>query len=186
MGRYYSTPTLDRLMVDTISAGDFATLDTDRLHRAFDRARLTAWRLDTDLERERLRPKRLEAQGVAMRTREGGDRESWHKRARLRLVDVERHLGRDLPTAECERLSEHTWYACSTSSRYQCDACAERESWDQGALDLVSEATGWGLWTWGCNSAHMTGRGFADMPSVYVLKDRPGVLRVSHGGGLDV
>lgn len=104
--------------------------------------------------------------------------ESWHKVA---------ILSGPFPTppefAECEQATER-FPGRNCSRRRPCDACYVREDWEGDILQIVANMTGWGLFSHGHNSAHMTGRPFAD--AAWITPKSGGRVRVSQSGGLDI
>jgi hypothetical protein len=118
-------------------------------------------------------------------TSDGGDYESWHKRAIIRYADVVRLVGEDPVDADCEK--GNLYAGCSERSRYPCDPCYARREWDEGVRDIVRAATDWGLHRFGCDSPYdCTGRQFSHGSSVYRHKRHPGVVVVTWSGGLDI
>lgn len=107
--------------------------------------------------------------------------ESWHKRALIRYSDIVRLVGEEPEDLPCER-----WGHVSSCRRRPCDPCSERSEWEGAVLDVVREATDWGLWGSGYGVEGCPGRPFADTPSVYRHKRHPGVVVVSWSGGLDI
>jgi hypothetical protein len=113
--------------------------------------------------------------------RESGDYESWHKQAVMRYADIVRLVGEEPTDEPCER-----WGYASRCRRRRCDACYTRDRWEDGVLDIVREATEWGLFGSGYGVEGCPGRPFADTPSVYRHARHPGVEMVTWGGGLDI
>jgi hypothetical protein len=108
--------------------------------------------------------------------------ESWHRQALIRYSDIVRLVGEEPEDRPCER-----WGRRSSCDRRPCEPCEERSDWEGAILDIVREATEWGLWRYGCDSAYdCTGRPFAWAPSVYRHARHRGVVVVSWSGGLDI
>lgn len=107
--------------------------------------------------------------------------ESWSVRALLLYADIVRMVGEEPADEPCER-----WGRASSCSRRHCDPCHERQEWEYGVLDIVREATDWGLYGSGYGVEGCPGRPFSDTPSVYRHKHHRGVVVVSWGGGLDI
>ena len=105
--------------------------------------------------------------------------EYWHRRALILTRDIVRLVG-PTPEGECARE-----FGCP-SYRRPCEYCYGYAEWEQAVLDIVSEATGWGLHGYGLNSAHMTGRPFAHTAQAYVNVRHPKVVMVSWSGGWDI
>jgi hypothetical protein len=109
------------------------------------------------------------------------DRESWSVKALLLYSDIVRLVGEEPEDRPCER-----WGHVSRCTRRPCDACWERTEWEDGILDIVREATDWGLYGSGHGVEGCPGRAFVDTPSVYRHRHHPRVVIVSWGGGLDI
>lgn len=112
---------------------------------------------------------------------EGGDRESWHRRAFIRYADIVALVGPEPEDLPCER-----WGYVSSCKRRPCEPCEERGDWEEGILDLVRDATGWGLWGSGYGVEGCPGQLFSGEPHIYRHKRHRGVVVVSWGGGRDV
>lgn len=130
-------------------------------------------------------PLRQRLGGVRVNTSGSGQpgEEHWSRRALVRASD--------LPSApesqECERGTddeERGWRSCS--KRYPCPTCYAWSEWDEAVLDVVREATGWGLFGSGEGCEGCPGRPYLETPHPYVHRRHPGVVVVSWGGGLDI
>ena len=112
---------------------------------------------------------------------EGGDYESWHRKALIRYTDIVRLVGPEPEDRPCER-----WGRVSSCSRRPCEPCEERGEWEGAILEIVREATDWSLYGSGHGVEGCPGRPYADTPGVYRHAKHRGVVVVSWGGGLDI
>lgn len=123
---------------------------------------------------------RIEAR-PRINTSEGGDYESWHRRALIRYTDIVRLIGEEPADLPCER-----WGTASQCSRRLCDVCATRFEWEAEVCEIIRGATDWALFGSGYGVEGCPGRPFADAPHIYRHKRHPGVLVMSWSGGLDI
>jgi len=104
--------------------------------------------------------------------------ESWHRSA---------VLSGPFPApptfAECDRATAR-FPGRNCSTRLPCDTCYDQDDWESAILDIVATMTQWSLYSFGLNSAHMTGRAFGE--AAYVTPKPGGRVKVTQSGGLDV